>query len=96
MKRKLKSIALCVVFTIGCSYVMGCGEDEVVEEVEFAAYNSVEPPEGTQIAVDEILNIKFDNPPEGVKVSVGAAITIDNTLEIRGGFDPGSLKPDGK
>ncbi len=90
IKRKLKHLALLVVYTLGCGYIMGCGED-VVEEVEFAAYNSVDPPEGTHIAVDEVLNIKFDNPPQGVKASMGAAISIDNTLQIRGGFDAGSL-----
>ena len=93
MKSTLKGLALFVVGIIGCSYIIGCGGDEVVvEEVKPAAYNSVEPPEGTQIAVDETLNIKFDNPPEGVKVSTGAAITIDNTLRITGGFDPGPLR----
>ena len=90
---KLKSVALCIICVIGCISMIGCGEDEVViEEVKLAAYNSVDPPEGTQIAVDEVLNITFDNPPEGVKVSAGAAIAIDNTLRISGGFDPGSLK----
>ena len=90
---KLKSVALCIICIIGCISMIGCGEDEVViEEVKLATYNSVDPPEGTQIAVDGVLNITFDNPPEGVKVSAGAAIAIDNTLRISGGFDPGSLK----
>ena len=62
-----------------------------MEEVLIAAYLSVEPSEGTTIGVEETLTVQFDNPPEGVKVSAGRAITTANTLKIHGTFDPGDL-----
>ena len=92
MKRKLKNLGLFVLYIMGGGYIIGCSEDEVdIEVVTHATYMSVEPPENTQIAVDETLNVVFDDPPEGVRVSAGTSITIDNTVRISGGFDPGPL-----
>ena len=75
-----------------CAVLMtSCGEDDEKEIVEPAVFKSTSPLEGADIAVDEIITVEFDNPPEGVHVSIGRAITVDNTVNIRGGFDSGPL-----
>ena len=53
---------------------------------------SVSPRAGSSIAPDENLILRFDNPPENVRVSKGTAKTSGNTVNITGPFDPGALR----
>ena len=92
MQNMTKPLSLLIMAVLCAVLMIGCGEDDQgVEIVEPAVFKSTVPLEGTDIAVDETITVEFDNPPEGVRVSAGNAITVDNTAIIRGGFDPGGL-----
>ncbi len=89
---KKLTVLITLFMVILCAVSMNsCGEDVVVEVIEPATFKSVSPSEGTEIAVDETLTLDFDNPPEGVQVSAGRVLIVDNTLKISGDFDPGAL-----
>ena len=52
---------------------------------------SANPAAQSKIAVDDTITLAFDNPPEAVTVSTGAATIADKTVTITGPFDPGAL-----
>lgn len=91
MQNITKQLSLLIMAVFCPLLMMGCGEEETDEIVEPAVFKSTVPLEGTDIAVDETITVEFDNPPEGLRVSTGNAIIVDNTAIIRGGFDPGAL-----
>ncbi len=55
------------------------------------AFVSANPAAQSKIAVDDTITLTFDNPPEAVTVSTGAATIADKTVTITGPFDPGAL-----
>ena len=55
------------------------------------AFVRANPAAHSELAVDDILTLTFDNPPEDVTVSTGTAKTIGNRVRIAGPFDPGPL-----
>ena len=55
------------------------------------AFVSANPAVGSQLTVNDTISLTFDNPPEDVAVSTGDATITDNTVEITGPFNAGSL-----
>ena len=57
----------------------------------FVAFVRADPESGTEITTNGSITLTFDNPPEGVKVNTGVAITDGNTVNITGPFTAGTL-----
>ena len=79
------------------AYMAGCDQDEeeVAEEIPITSFVSADPLIG-DINPNSTITVTFDNVPEDVKVSTGAAktgkITVaGKTVTIKGPFAPGAL-----
>ena len=57
-----------------------------------AGVASVTPSTGSTIAADTAIVLKFDDTPQNVRVSIGTARTVGNTLTITGPFAVGALR----
>ena len=55
------------------------------------AFISANPGIGTQLTVNDTITLTFDNTPDDVTVSTGTATVIDETVEITGPFNAGTL-----
>ena len=58
----------------------------------FVAFVGAEPESGVVITTNDSITLTFDNPPTGVTVSAGVAITEGNSVNITGPFTPGDLE----
>lgn len=56
------------------------------------AFVSVVPEIGSELDMDGMITLTFDNPPEDVTLSVGVAMTDGNSVTITGPFTPGDLE----
>ncbi len=57
----------------------------------FATFVGADPESGVVITTNDSITLTFDNPPTGVTVSEGVAITYGSTVNITGPFTPGDL-----
>ena len=55
------------------------------------AFVSANPTVNSQLAVDDIITLTFDDTPEALTVSTGTATITDKIVTIKGPFDPGAL-----
>ncbi len=56
------------------------------------AFVSVVPEIGSELDMDGMITLTFDNPPEDVTLSAGVAMTDGNSVTITGPFTPGDLE----
>ena len=55
------------------------------------AYRSAAPANGSTIAPDQVITLRFDGVPENVSVDQGAATVAGDTVTVTGPFAPGAL-----
>ena len=71
-------------------YMVGCGGDDDPETPD-AAFTEATPADGSELAANGSITVKFDNNPGDVTVSAGAVSGSGKSRTIKGPFDVGSL-----
>ena len=92
MKKMFRTLALLMAALLAV-YVIGCGggDDEEETEAAPAAFQSANPPAGSEVAANGTITVTFDNAPADVTVSPGAVTVAGKTATITGPFTPGPL-----